>query len=136
MNHTLQCNCTTVQVLAHVKDWEEDMVYLFQFTRSPQVVFWNSCFIQSDILTKLFEFQTPSISPFCLKLESWLKLHGIKYQVRLVIINQCAAVCSAAQLSSGCSTASASCTNLQHCRELVRSVRLNMQSSASYRSSL
>lgn len=26
-------------------------------------------------------FQIPSISPFCLKLESWLKLHGIKYQV-------------------------------------------------------
>ena len=44
----------------HVKEWEEDMVYLFQFTRSPQI---------------------PSISPFCLKLESWLKLHGIKYQV-------------------------------------------------------
>merc|ERR1711915_426766 len=43
----------------HVKDWEEDMVYLFQFTRSPQI---------------------PSISPFCLKLESWLKLHGFKYQ--------------------------------------------------------
>jgi len=43
----------------HVKEWEEDMVYLFQFTRSPQI---------------------PSISPFCLKLESWLKLHGIKYQ--------------------------------------------------------
>jgi len=45
--------------LSHVKDYEEDMVYLFQFTRSPQI---------------------PSISPFCLKLESWLKLHGIKYQ--------------------------------------------------------
>jgi len=43
----------------HVKEFEEDMVYLFQFTRSPQI---------------------PSISPFCLKLESWLKLHGIKYQ--------------------------------------------------------
>merc|ERR1711990_1259232 len=43
----------------HQKDFEEDMVYLFQFTRSPQI---------------------PSISPFCLKLESWLKLHGIKYQ--------------------------------------------------------
>merc|ERR1719516_109144 len=35
------------------------MVYLFQYTRSPVI---------------------PSISPFCLKLESWLKLHGIKYQ--------------------------------------------------------
>merc|ERR1711892_59207 len=43
----------------HVKEMEEDMGYLFQFTRSPQI---------------------PSISPFCLKLESWLKLHGIKYQ--------------------------------------------------------
>merc|ERR1712154_131783 len=45
--------------MSHVQDFEEDMVYLFQFTRSPQI---------------------PSISPFCLKLESWLKLHGIKYQ--------------------------------------------------------
>jgi len=45
--------------LVHVKDFEEDMVYVFQFTRSPQI---------------------PSISPFCLKLESWLKLHGVKYQ--------------------------------------------------------
>jgi len=43
----------------HQKVWDEDMVYLFQFQRSPQI---------------------PSISPFCLKLESWLKLHGIKYQ--------------------------------------------------------
>merc|ERR1712203_606640 len=45
--------------VSHVADFEEDMVYLFQFTRSPQI---------------------PSISPFCLKMESWLKLHGIKYQ--------------------------------------------------------
>merc|ERR1712117_754685 len=45
--------------LSHVKDFEEDTVYLFQYTRSPQI---------------------PSISPFCLKLESWLKLHGVKYQ--------------------------------------------------------
>merc|ERR1712117_77195 len=45
--------------LSHVKDFEDEMVYLFQYTRSPQI---------------------PSISPFCLKLESWLKLHGVKYQ--------------------------------------------------------
>ena len=45
---------------SHQKDPEEDMVYLFQFQRSPCI---------------------PSISPFCLKLESWLKLHGIKYTV-------------------------------------------------------
>ena len=44
----------------HQKDPEEDTVYLFQFQRSPCI---------------------PSISPFCLKLESWLKLHGIKYMV-------------------------------------------------------
>jgi len=43
----------------HQKEFEEDMVYLFQFQRSPLI---------------------PSISPFCLKLESWLKLHSIKYQ--------------------------------------------------------
>jgi len=43
----------------HKKDWEQDVVYLFQFNRLPVL---------------------PSISPFCLKVESWLKLHGIKYE--------------------------------------------------------
>ena len=71
--------------LSHVKDYEEDTVYLFQFTRSPQV----SSFIilkkkqKKTIISNSFRFQIPSISPFCLKLESWLKLHGIKYQVGL-----------------------------------------------------
>ena len=68
--------------LSHVKDYEEDTVYLFQFTRSPQV---SSCTYlkKKNIWVKHFRFQIPSISPFCLKLESWLKLHGIKYQVRV-----------------------------------------------------
>merc|ERR1712241_69650 len=41
------------------KDFEEDVVYLFQFNRSSQI---------------------PSISPLCLQVESWLKLHGIKFE--------------------------------------------------------
>jgi glutathione S-transferase len=42
----------------HVKEPENDMVYVFQFTRSPVI---------------------PSISPFCLKLESWLKMMKVPY---------------------------------------------------------
>lgn len=41
------------------KDWEKDNVYLFQFERSPLI---------------------PSISPFCLKLETWLRFAGIKHE--------------------------------------------------------
>eukprot|EP00092_Neocalanus_flemingeri_P013366 GFUD01014410.1.p1 GENE.GFUD01014410.1~~GFUD01014410.1.p1 ORF type:complete len:382 (+),score=152.38 GFUD01014410.1:163-1308(+) len=43
----------------HTKVWEEDKVYLYQSSRTPQI---------------------PSISPQELKLESWLKLHGIPYE--------------------------------------------------------
>jgi len=43
----------------HKKDFEADVVYLYQFNRSPVV---------------------PSVSPFCLKVESWLKLQEIKYE--------------------------------------------------------
>ena len=68
------------KLLSHVKDYEEDTVYLFQFTRSPQV---SSYIISKFEIYNSFRFQIPSISPFCLKLESWLKLHGIKYQVGL-----------------------------------------------------
>merc|ERR1712083_844973 len=45
--------------VANKKDFEEDVVYLFQFNRSSQI---------------------PSISPLCLQVESWLKLHGIKFE--------------------------------------------------------
>lgn len=41
------------------KDFEEDVVYLFQLNRSSQI---------------------PSISPLCLQVESFLKLHGIKFE--------------------------------------------------------
>merc|ERR1712088_794049 len=43
----------------HKKDFEKDMVYAFQFDRTAMV---------------------PSISPACLKLETWLKLNGIKFE--------------------------------------------------------
>ena len=46
----------------HKKDFEKDVVYLFQFPRCPTL---------------------PNISPKCLQVETWLKLHGIKYEVRL-----------------------------------------------------
>jgi len=45
--------------LVHKKDSEKDIVYLYQFPRCPQL---------------------PNISPKCLKVETWLKLHGIKYE--------------------------------------------------------
>ena len=44
----------------HKKDFEKDIVYLYQFPRCPKL---------------------PNISPKCLKVETWLKLHGIKYEV-------------------------------------------------------
>merc|ERR1719508_575326 len=43
----------------HTKVWEENKVYLYQSSRTPQI---------------------PSIAPPELKLESWLKLHGISYE--------------------------------------------------------
>jgi glutathione S-transferase len=43
----------------HKKDFEKDVVYVYQFCRTPTV---------------------PSISPACLKLETWLKLNGIKFE--------------------------------------------------------
>ena len=44
----------------HKKDFEKEVVYLYQFPRCPTL---------------------PNISPKCLQLETWLKLHGIKYEV-------------------------------------------------------
>lgn len=43
----------------HKPDFEKDVVYLFQFSRTPVV---------------------PSISPFCLKMETFLRVAGIKYE--------------------------------------------------------
>lgn len=43
----------------HKKDFEKEVVYLYQFPRCPTL---------------------PNISPKCLQVETWLKLHGIKYE--------------------------------------------------------
>ncbi|KAJ1524988.1 hypothetical protein ONE63_009839 [Megalurothrips usitatus] len=43
----------------HKPNFEEDVVYLYQFSRTPVL---------------------PSLSSFCLKVETWLRLAGIKYE--------------------------------------------------------
>ena len=45
------------------RDWEKDVVYLVQFPRAGSV---------------------PSVSPFALKLETWLRMADVKYKVRSV----------------------------------------------------
>jgi len=44
---------------ARKPDYEKDVVYLYQFSRSPLA---------------------PSVSPYCLKVEMWLRIAGIKYE--------------------------------------------------------
>lgn len=41
-------------------NFEKDVVYLYQFSRTPTIA---------------------SVSPFCLKVETWLRLAGLKYEV-------------------------------------------------------
>ena len=48
----------------HNKSFDKDVVYVYQFDRTSAV---------------------PSISPACLKLETWLKLNGIKFEVGLLL---------------------------------------------------
>jgi len=43
----------------HKQDFEKDIVYVYQFTRTPVL---------------------PSLSPYCLKVETWLRLAGLKYE--------------------------------------------------------
>lgn len=45
---------------SHKQDWEENTIYLYQFCRTAQL---------------------PSISPFCLKVETFLRLAEFKYEV-------------------------------------------------------
>lgn len=48
------------KVVVHKTNYEKDVVYLYQFSRTPLL---------------------PSLSPYCLKVETWLRLAGIKYEV-------------------------------------------------------
>lgn len=47
------------KLTVHKINFEKDIVYLYQFSRTPLL---------------------PSISPYCLKVETWLRLAGIKYE--------------------------------------------------------
>lgn len=48
------------KVVVHKTNFEKDVVYLYQFSRTPLL---------------------PSLSPYCLKVETWLRFAGIKYEV-------------------------------------------------------
>lgn len=48
-----------VKPTVHKANFEKDVVYLYQFTRTPLL---------------------PSMSPYCLKVETWLRLAGLKYE--------------------------------------------------------
>lgn len=48
------------KVVVHKANFEKDVVYLYQFSRTPLL---------------------PSLSPYCLKVETWLRLANLKYEV-------------------------------------------------------
>ncbi|CAF4751591.1 unnamed protein product [Pieris macdunnoughi] len=47
----------------HKANFQQDMVYLYQFARTPLLL---------------------STSPYCLKVETWLRLAGIKYEIQVL----------------------------------------------------
>lgn len=49
-----------VKLTVHKVNFEKDVIYLYQFSRTPLL---------------------PSLSPYCLKVETWLRLSGLKYEV-------------------------------------------------------
>lgn len=50
-------------ITVHKPAFEKDVVYLYQFSRTPLL---------------------PSISPYCLKVETWLRLNDVKYEVSFI----------------------------------------------------
>ncbi|CAD7081471.1 unnamed protein product [Hermetia illucens] len=48
-----------VKYCVHKTNFEKDVIYLYQFSRTPLL---------------------PSLSPYCLKVETWLRLAGLKYE--------------------------------------------------------
>lgn len=50
----------SAKITVHKADFEKDIIYLYQFSRTPFL---------------------PSLSPYCLKVETWLRLAGLKYEV-------------------------------------------------------
>lgn len=65
-NHENANNTTATKTEAppkysvHKTNFEKDVIYLYQFSRTPLL---------------------PSLSPYCLKVETWLRLAGLKYEV-------------------------------------------------------
>lgn len=53
-----------VKYNVHRQNFEKDIVYLYQFSRTPVL---------------------PSLSPYCLKVETWLRLAGLKYEVSVLL---------------------------------------------------
>ncbi|XP_055923274.1 failed axon connections isoform X2 [Eupeodes corollae] len=65
-NHENSANNTTVtkteappKYNVHKANFEKDVIYLYQFSRTPLL---------------------PSLSPYCLKVETWLRMAGLKYE--------------------------------------------------------
>lgn len=53
------------KITVHKADFEKDIIYLYQFSRTPLL---------------------PSLSPYCLKVETWLRLAGLKYEVSTIFL--------------------------------------------------
>lgn len=63
-DNTQDTKITTKAGSVHKTNYEKDIVYLYQFSRTPMI---------------------PAISPYCLKVETWLRLNDVKYEVSFPI---------------------------------------------------